>query len=140
MTISDKVWQQAEISKSFLEGVRGAIPLAAQQMEIMLKIIEAACPKVESFLDLGCGDGVLGRAILAKYPDASGIFLDFSEPMLEAAKSKVENQDKVEFIWEDFGEKDWVISVQNQGGFDVIVSGFAIHHQTDERKKDSYAV
>ena len=138
MTRSDTVWQQAELSKSFLEGVRGAIPLAAQQMEIMLKIIEAACPKVEKFLDLGCGDGVLGRAILAKYPDASGIFLDFSEPMLEAAKSKVENQD-VEFIGADFGKKDWVISVQNQGGFDVIVSGFAIHHQTDERKKEIYA-
>lgn len=60
MTRSDTVWQQAELSKSFLEGVRGAIPLAAQQLEIVLKIIEIACPKVEKFLDLGCGDGVFG--------------------------------------------------------------------------------
>jgi len=96
MTRSDTVWQQAEISKSFLEGVRGAIPLAAQQLEIVVRIIEAAWT-VEKFLD-GCGDGVLGRAVLAKYPDANGIFLDVSQPMLEAAKSQVENPKKLEFI------------------------------------------
>ena len=138
METNDTIWQQEELAKIFLEGVRGAIPLANTQIDIMLRIIQTANPKVESFLDLGCGDGILGRAILAKYPDAKGIFLDFSEPMLAAAKSKVENSANLEFISQDFGVKEWVDSVKNQGLFDVIVSGFAIHHQPDERKKEIY--
>ncbi|GET42294.1 class I SAM-dependent methyltransferase [Microseira wollei] len=71
-------------------------------------------------MELGCGNGVLGRAVLAKYPDASGGFLDVSQAMLEAAQSQVENHQKLEFISQDFVGKDWVISVENKGGFDVI--------------------
>ena len=138
MERNDTIWQQEELAKTFLEGVRGAIPLANAQIDIMLRIIQAANPKVESFLDFGCGDGTLGRAILAKYPDAKGVFLDFSEPMLAAAKSKVENLANLEFISQDFGVKEWVDSLKNQGLFDVIVSGFAIHHQPDQRKKEIY--
>lgn len=138
MTRTDTAWQNAELAQTFLEGVRGGIPLAAEQINLMLKIINLALPKVESFLDLGCGDGVLGRAILAKYPTAKGVFLDFSETMLAAAKSKLGNSQNAEFISQDFGVKDWINAVESQGNFDLIVSGFAIHHQTDERKKEIY--
>jgi len=138
MTRTDNAWQKPELSKAFLEGVRGGIPLAAEQINLMLKIINLALPKVETFLDLGCGDGVLGRAILANYPNAKGIFLDFSETMLEAAKSKVGTSQNVEFISQDFGVENWVKAVEGKGLFDLIVSGFAIHHQTDERKKEIY--
>lgn len=138
MTRTDTAWQNAELAQTFLEGVRGGIPLASEQISLMLKIINLALPKVETFLDLGCGDGVLGRAILAQYPEAKAVFLDFSEPMLAAAKSKLENSQNAEFISQDFGVKDWVNSVNNLGEFDLIVSGFAIHHQTDERKKEIY--
>ncbi|MBE9228828.1 class I SAM-dependent methyltransferase [Phormidium sp. LEGE 05292] len=138
MTRTDTAWQNAELAQTFLEGVRGGIPLASEQINLMLKIISLALPKVETFLDLGCGDGVLGRAILAKYPHAKGVFLDFSETMLAAAKSKLGNSQNAEFISQDFGIKDWVNVVKRQEGFDLIVSGFAIHHQTDERKKEIY--
>ncbi|HEY9300617.1 MAG TPA: methyltransferase domain-containing protein [Phormidium sp.] len=138
MTRTDTAWQNAELAQTFLEGVRGGIPLASEQINLMLKIINLALPKVETFLDLGCGDGVLGRAILAKYPNAKGVFLDFSETMLEAAKSKLGNSENTEFIFQDFGVKDWVNAVKSQGEFDLIVSGFAIHHQSDERKRGVY--
>lgn len=138
MNRTDTAWQKAELAQTFLEGVRGGIPFAAEQIKLMLKIINLALPKVETFLDLGCGDGVLGRAILAKYPETKAVFLDFSETMLVAAKSKLENSENAEFISQDFGVKDWVNAVKSQGEFDLIVSGFAIHHQTDERKKEIY--
>ncbi len=137
MKRSDEICQSEAVSKTFLEGVRGAIPLAAEQIDVMLKIIQTASPHVESFLDLGCGDGILGQAIFNKYPHAKEIFLDFSEQMIQAAKSKLD-KNQVEFIAQDFGKKEWVDSLQGKSPFDVIVSGSAIHYQPDIRKKEIY--
>lgn len=139
MTRTDEIWKTEELSKTFIEGVRGAIPLAAEQIDVMLRVIKATQPKVETFLDLGCGDGILGRAILQHYPEAKGVFLDFSESMLQAAKSHFKNNfGYLKFVVQDFGEKQWVNSISETSPFDVIVSGFAIHHQPDERKKEIY--
>lgn len=139
MQRTDEIWKTEELSKTFIESVRGAIPLAAEQIDVMLRVIKATQPKVETFLDLGCGDGILGRAILQHYPEAKGVFLDFSESMLQAAKSHFQNTSvNLEFVAQDFGEKQWVNSISEISPFDVIVSGFAIHHQPDERKKEIY--
>ena len=139
MTRTDEVWKTEELSKTFLEGVRGAIPLATEQIEVMLRIIQKFRPQVSRFLDLGCGNGILGRAIHAEYPDAKGIFLDFSKSMIEAAKSQqVDKPENLEFIIQDFGVKNWVDCFADRERFDVIVSGFAIHHQPDERKREIY--
>jgi tRNA (cmo5U34)-methyltransferase len=138
MTRSDTSWQKEEVSKSYLEGVRGAIPLAEEQLDIVLKMIETVNPHFENFLDLGCGDGILGRVILSKYPAVQGVFLDFSPTMLEAAKSKVKGKN-IEFICQDYGVKEWVNAVEKYGLFDVIVSGFSIHHQPNARKQEIYA-
>lgn len=139
MKITDEVWKTEELAKTFLEGVRGAIPLAAEQIDVMLRAIASTQPNVEAFLDLGCGNGILGRAIHQQYPHAKGIFLDFSESMLQAAKSQLEtNPGNLEFVVQDFGEKQWVDAVSPKSPFDVIVSGFAIHHQPDGRKKEIY--
>ena len=68
MTRKDTVWQDKDLVASFLSGVRGAIPLAAEQIDIILRMIAGfRGDAVENFLDLGCGDGVLARAVLSKY-------------------------------------------------------------------------
>ena len=141
MAVEVNVWQGAELSKRYLEGVRGAIPLAAEQIEVMLRVIQAGRPQLGRFLDLGCGDGILGRAILARYPEARGIFLDFSEPMLQAAQERCAASGKpgrLEFILKDYGQPDWVEAIQHTAPFDVVVSGFSIHHQPDAKKQELY--
>lgn len=139
MDTKDKAWKREDLGKRYLEGVRRAIPLADYQIEIILKLIEEFKPKPKSFLDLGCGDGVLGRAILSKYPKAKGVFLDFSDTMMEAARKKsIKNNKKLFFIKEDYGKPLWINSVKQYGKFDVIVSGLSIHHQKDERKREVY--
>ncbi|KKD38601.1 class I SAM-dependent methyltransferase [Limnoraphis robusta] len=139
MTRTDEVWKTAQLAQTFLEGVRGAIPLANEQLEMILRIIQMAQSEVNTVLDLGCGDGILGRTILTQYPDAKVVFLDFSEAMISAVQDKLANhQNQVEFILGDFGQSSWVNLVQDVGEFDVIVSGFAIHHQPDSRKQEIY--
>lgn len=134
----DKVWQQARIAQRFLKGVRGGIPLADQQIDIMLRIIKATVPTPASVLDLGCGNGVLGRAIHAVHPTAQYTFADFSQPMLEAASAELPASDHVTYVQADFGIDSWVESVAAYAPFDAVVSGYAIHHSPDERKKVVY--
>ncbi len=139
MSRKDKAWKREDLGKCYLEGVRSAIPLADYQIEIILKLIEELKPKLKSFLDLGCGDGILGRAILSKYPKTQGVFLDFSDTMMKAARKKsLKNNKRLVFLKEDYGKPSWVKSVKQYGKFDVIVSGFSIHHQKDERKRGVY--
>lgn len=136
----ERVWQSAEVAQGYLEGVRGAIPLAAEQLDIMMRVIRAACPQINSFLDIGCGDGILGHTILAHYPDAQGVLLDFSEPMIEAARHKLAvSQRQLQFLNVDYGKHDWTKTVTDRAPFDVVVSGFSIHHQPDTRKKELYS-
>ena len=69
------VWKSASLAKKYLEGVREAIPLADEQLNVMLRLIEARGHGIESFLDLGCGDGVLSAAIFRRYPQALSHYL-----------------------------------------------------------------
>ncbi|MEL7038425.1 MAG: class I SAM-dependent methyltransferase [Cyanobacteria bacterium J06592_8] len=139
MKVTDTVWKNAQLAQTYLEGVRGAIPLANEQLEMILRIIGQAKSEVKKVLDLGCGNGILGRTILTQYPQAKVVFLDFSEAMMSALKEQVPDSiNQSEFILEDFGQKQWVNTVQDWGQFDVIISGFAIHHQPDSRKQELY--
>jgi tRNA (cmo5U34)-methyltransferase len=139
MQRQDVVWKSETVSKDFLEGMRGAIPLAAEQLDVMLHVIQAARPNLDNFLDLGCGDGILAQAILAHYPDAHGVLLDFSEPMIEAAQHKLAaRRDNLTFLVQDYGVTNWLDVVQAHAPFDAIVSGYSIHHQPDERKQEIY--
>jgi len=52
-------WKSEQLASTYIEGVRGAIPLAAEQIKIILRIIRYIKRGTASFLDLGCGDGVL---------------------------------------------------------------------------------
>ncbi len=132
-----KIWQQEDTSKLFLEDVRGGIPLAAEQIDVLLRTIRHALPKVTRLLDLGCGDGILGRTVLANYPEATGVFVDFSEHMIKAAQQKTDNHRAI-FVVQDFGLKDWTQAIGSHAPFDLVLSGLAIHHLPDPRKRELY--
>jgi len=135
----DQAWRDASLANRYLEGVRGAIPFAEEQIGVLLRLIAASCPRLKNFLDLGCGDGVLGRAVLNQHPDARGVFADFSEPMLAAARQRLgTSAPRHAVILCDYGEPEWIEALGPEPPFDVVVSGFSIHHQPDERKQELY--
>ena len=132
-------WHTEEIAQTYLEGVRGAIPGASLQLELISKIVSTWRPLPFRILDLGCGDGILGRMLLGENPKAHLIFADFSEPMLGKVRSRTGTDQRVEIINIDFSTSAWAKRIELERPFDVIVSGFAIHHQPDERKRGLYA-
>lgn len=142
----DTVWQAPDLAAAYLNGVRGAIPLAREQLDIMVRLIRAAQPSPRSILDLGCGDGVLGHALLDAFAEQQPlvVFADFSPTMLDAARTRLAQYPTARFVELDYAMPGWADIVMYRDSrssqplqFDVIVSGFSIHHQPDDAK---YAV
>ena len=136
--ITDQVWKLPTIVNRFL-AYRAAIPMAQEQIGVMISILKTKEAPIESFMDLGCGDGILGAAILGEYPSARGVFVDFSEPMLKQARGQLkEYAGQLVFENLDYGDPGWVNRIQSYAPFDAIVSGYSIHHQPDARKRSIY--
>ncbi len=135
------VWSSKETAEDYLEGTRAAIPLAYEQIRVILKIIQHSMPKVDAILDVGCGDGILGTKILKNYPTASLTLTDLSDTMLNAAKEKNKASNltsPVSYIAADMSDPNWINVVKNNAPYDVIVSGLAIHHLSHRRKYEIY--
>lgn len=84
-------------------------------------------------LDLGCGAGYLIGLALQCFPEATGIGLDFSATMLDMAREQFAGDKRVEWI-----ERSLDDSLPEFGAFDAIISSFAIHHCSDQRKRAIY--
>ena len=136
--VTDEVWKLPAIVNRYLS-YRAAIPLAQEQIGVMMSIVKSREQPVENFLDLGCGDGILGATLLGEYPAARGVLVDFSGPMLEQAREQLkEHAGQLAFENLDYGDPAWMDSVQAHGRFDAVVSGYSIHHQPDVRKRAVY--
>lgn len=136
--VTYEVWKVPAIVHRFLS-YRAAIPFAQEQIGVMMSILKTREGPVERFLDLGCGDGILGAALLGEFPSSCGVLVDFSEPMLEQAREQLrEYASQLVFANLDYGDPAWAEHVQSEGPFDAIVSGYSIHHQPDVRKRQLY--
>jgi len=131
-------WQTEKLAETFLRDVRGAIPGARLQLAALCHVAKLWCPAPSRILDLGCGNGILGRNLSRAFPAAHVVFADFSEAMLEAARKALGGSSRAKVVKADFGTPAWLDAVGRRPPFDVVVSGFAIHHQPDARKKQLY--
>lgn len=138
--MSDKQskWQTDELAGTFLKDIRGAIPAADLQLEVIGKIIHSWRPAPQRILDIGCGDGAIGRYLMNLFPQAHAIFVDFSDPMLDAAKRQIKDSQRASIVKADFTSSIWLNHISSYQPIDVVVSGFAIHHQPDQRKQELY--
>jgi len=132
-------WRSAKLTEDYLEGVRGGIPLAETQIEVIIRIIKSWVPDLHTFLDMGCGDGILGRQLLQEWPDAEGVFMDFSQPMISSAEEKCEPyKNRSTIVLQDYSEDNWIESIKDKTPVDVVISGYSIHHHEDEKKYSIY--
>lgn len=97
-------------------------------------LLEQVPQSVQRILDLGTGDGRLLALLKIDRPQAQSIALDFSPTMLEAAHNQFADDSTVVVI-----EHNLDLPLPDLGQFDAIVSSFAIHHCSHDRKRSLYA-
>jgi len=84
-------------------------------------------------LDLGCGTGVLSHVLVRTFPNAILVAMDLADKMIETCKRNLAAYlDRVTAKQGDFGKEDF------GSGYDLVVSGLAIHHLDDASKQDLY--
>jgi SAM-dependent methyltransferase len=85
----------------------------------------------ERVLDLGCGDGRLSELVLGCRPSVTGLVaVDISPPMLDRARARLGGDARVDVRTWDLADP-----LTPLGPFDLVVSGFAIHHLDHGRKR-----
>jgi len=106
------------------------IPHRTEGESVLLDCIPSTASRI---LDLGCGDGRLMALVLERFPEATGTAVDFSSTMLERVRQRFARDKRVEIR-----EHNLDYSLPRLGTFDTVVSSLAIHHVSDERKRELY--
>jgi tRNA (cmo5U34)-methyltransferase len=130
-------FQDPDVANKYLDERRGSFPYAADHLEMMLRVVQHFRPEPARIVDLGCGDGIVARTLLAAYPNAKAVLVDHSEPMLERARAAMTTfADRCDIVHGDLAEP--MSTYAGAELFDVIVSAYAIHHLSHERKRALY--
>lgn len=136
----DAVWQRPDIAEGYLAQTRQVIPLGDEQLDVMHRLLDAHGVTVHTLLDVGAGDGYAATAVMARQPVERAVLLDFSETMLAAAAQQfVTSPGQIKIVAGDLQETDWHDAVRAHGPFDAVVSRYAIHHISHDRKRALYA-
>ena len=127
--MSINLWTSSEHALDYLSRA-DSIPHRTEGESTLLEFIPSTARRI---LDLGTGDGRLLALVKLDHPQATAVAIDFSPAMLEAAKKRFEDDSAVKVIAHNLDSP-----LPELGKFDAPISSFAIHHLSDERKRELY--
>ena len=124
------LWELPEHATSYLSRAE-RLPHRREGEDVLVRDLSDALPG--RVLDLGCGDGRLASIVLDAYPESRAVCVDMSTTMLAAAADRFGGDKRVTLQRHDLDDP-----LRVDGPFDAIVSSFAIHHVSDQRKHALY--
>lgn len=127
-------WHDHHRVAEYLDRVH-SLPARHAGEEVLAELLEEPTGGAGRAMDLGCGDGRLVSLLLRSRPDLEEVVaVDTSPPMLAEARRRFAATPQVRIV-----EHDLRRDIRPLGRFEVIVSGFAIHHLDDDRKRELIA-
>jgi tRNA (cmo5U34)-methyltransferase len=123
------LWTSAEHALEYLRRA-DSIPHRVEGERALLEFVPSDVTRI---LDLGSGDGRLLALVKAAHPHAYFTGMDFSPTMLQSLRKRFAADTAFTILEHDFSNTLPVVEP-----FDAIVSSFAIHHVSHERKHSLY--
>ena len=129
-------WNESD-SRDFIDLGRFFIPGREEQIATILDMIPD--PGAGLLVDLCCGEGLLSRALLERFPTARVLAMDLSPAMLEAARAKLADAGGLGGRFSvqpfDLADRSWRSFPEPVHAF---VSSLAIHHLNGEGKRELF--
>jgi tRNA (cmo5U34)-methyltransferase len=123
------LWSSADHSRDYLKRA-DSIPHRREGEATLLEFLPAQVGRV---LDVGSGGGRLLSLVKSARPGAQYVALDFSSAMLQTLKDSFGSDTSTTVVEHDFSQP-----LPELDRFDAVVSSFAIHHVSHERKRCLY--
>jgi tRNA (cmo5U34)-methyltransferase len=120
-------WSDVEQVRWYTERI-GRLEARQAGERMLAELLPSAAHRV---LDLGCGDGRLAQLVIATCDQVDHVVCgDVSAPMLELARARFADDPRVTVVEHDLREP-----LPEGGPYDVVVTGFAVHHLEDGEKR-----
>jgi len=123
------LWPSAEHALNYLTHA-DSIPHRTEGEATLLEFVPIEAKRI---LDLGSGGGRLLALTKAARSTTQFVGLDFSPTMLDALRKLFSADSNVTIVSHDFEN-----GLPRMGSFDAVISSFAIHHVSHERKHTLY--
>jgi tRNA (cmo5U34)-methyltransferase len=125
-------WNEAD-SRDFIDLGRFFVPDREEQIATVLDMIPD--PGEGLLVDLCCGEGLLSRALLERFPRARVLAMDLSPAMLERASvTLAEHHDRFSTRQFDLAERSWRFPEPVR----AFVSSLAVHHLDGDGKRELF--
>lgn len=144
-------WGDEAKVEYFVANAHFIVPRRAEQLRLLVELLPYPHDASISVLDLGAGFGAVTIQILEHYPLANVTCVDGSDAMLTHAMERLGRYgDRVKILKTDLAERSWFRvfepitprQARTDSGegdlFNAVVSAIAIHHLSDERKRELY--
>lgn len=135
---------KADEAADYDEVIKRRVPLYNEIQAMIVSLIPFSKKEYLRVLDLGCGTGGTGIALLKEFPLARVTGIDRSSAMLEMAAARVKQTTwRIDFICRDIKEVGAYSNTplqgaggSGEGGFDAIISAFSLHYLNEDEKRE----
>jgi tRNA (cmo5U34)-methyltransferase len=135
MTENGPEWSEAD-SRIYRELAAIAVPRRDEQIAALLTLAPFATDEPFQIVELGCGEGRLGMALLSLFPQARYLGLDGSDSMRREAGERLRRfGERVRVEAFDLASAEWL---ERTRGADLVVSSLVVHHLTSDGKRSLF--
>lgn len=130
-------WQAPEMVPPEVPDMEGEHAARACELRVLRRMLPLPPDRASRFVDLGSGPGTVAAWVLKSFPRSSALCGDFAEGRMEVGRRYMAPfGDRCRFAVGDLNHLAW--EGELEATFDAVVSAYAIHHVSDERKQVLY--
>jgi len=130
-------WQAPEMVPPDVPDMEAEHVERACELRVLRRMLPLPPDRPSRFVDLGSGPGTIAAWLLKSFPHSTALCVDFAEGRIDVGRRyMVPFGDRCRFAAGDLNHLAWEGDLD--ATFDAVVSGYAIHHVSDERKRALY--